>query len=485
MVEYESPKKGQDLFLDKKVPTKDGLDKLHHLRELGVALFLITNQKELMNWITNLRDLRSSSMTLWMLKELESFVEDGLMQCLKHLEIRCCGKLNYIPTTLLQPRCLTEKGVSSFWLNAMKNNEILAEEWGSRGARPLRGTRGRAPGGGLAGKILAQKNLDSLAVEATPDRLTRDWAFDTFGVVSPTISGNFSLYDNSVYSDPAQLVFEPRSWFAIKNCDHTSSSDIDSSHESVKREHNVRVIPGLNRKLISVGQLDKQGMEERFGSNEWKVVKGNLVIARGMKHGSLYLVDEPAKGCMTVPVKRNKIWFAKSRAKRVHFANVKSGAKEMLAERVQKSKPFRGFGDSGSKGCAPGTVTKSRWVLKTRTEEFYPVGSLLCLESVGGPRCISGFGEVSIPVETEDESLTGFVTTELELRGASTGPSFVEGKGVSIGVGFGSCEGGLCRQRPAWFKPKWFGRRFSWKNTCVVQRRPEWLRRTCVEQAVE
>ncbi|KAD5803155.1 hypothetical protein E3N88_14515 [Mikania micrantha] len=158
-------------------------------------------------------------------------------------------------------------------------------------------------------------------------------------------------------------------------------------------------------------------MEVRFGSNEWKVLKGNLVIARGMKHGSLYLVDEPAEG------KRNKIWFAKSRAKRVHFANVKSGAKEMLAERVQKSKPFRGFGDSGSKGCVPGTVTKSRWVLKTRTEEFSPVGSLLCLESVGGPRCISGSDEVSIPVEIEDESLTGFVTTELELGGASTGPS--------------------------------------------------------------
>ncbi|KAL8201877.1 hypothetical protein R6Q57_011024 [Mikania cordata] len=103
--------------------------------------------------------------------------------------------------------------------------------------------------------------------------------------------------------------------------------------------------------------------------------------------------------------------------------DVKSGAKEMLAERVQKSKPFRGFGDSGSKGCVPGTVTKSRWVLKTRTEEFSHVGSLLCLESVGGPRCISGSGGVSIPVEIEDESLTGFVTTELELGGASTGPS--------------------------------------------------------------
>ncbi|KAD2393307.1 hypothetical protein E3N88_40284 [Mikania micrantha] len=158
----------------------------------------------------------------------------------------------------------------------------------------------------------------------------------------------------------------------------------------------VGVIPRLNGKLISVGQLDKQGMEVRFGSNEWKVVKGNLVIARGMKHESLYLVDEPAEGCMTIPVKRNKIWFAKSRAKRVHFANVKSGAKEIYEEPLG---------------------------LKTRTEEFSPIGSLLCLESVGGPRCISGSGGVSIPVEIEDESLTGFVTTELELGGASTGPS--------------------------------------------------------------
>ncbi|KAD4179801.1 hypothetical protein E3N88_28392 [Mikania micrantha] len=201
---------------------------------------------------------------------------------------------------------------------------------------------------------------------------------------------------------------------------------LDSADDQWHFDRNVRVIPGLNRKLISVGQLDKQGMEVRFGSNEWKVVKGNLVIARGMKHGSLYLVDEPAEGCMTVPVKRNKIWFAKSRAKRVHFANVKSGAKEMLAERVQKSKPFRGFGDSGSKGCVPGTVTKSRWVLKTRIEEFSPVGSLLCLESVVGPRCISGSGGVSIPVEIEDESLTGVVTTELELGGATTGPSLLD-----------------------------------------------------------
>ena len=186
---------------------------------------------------------------------------------------------------------------------------------------------------------------------------------------------------------------------------------------------NVRVIPELKKKLISVGQLDKQGLEVRFGGGKWRVVNGNSVIAQGMKRGSLYMVEVPAEGSMTVPVKHDKIWFAKSSAKRVHFANMNSGAKGMLAERVGKSKPFRGFCDSGSTGCVPGTVTKSRWVLKTKTEKFSPVGSLQSLESVSGPRCISGAGGVSKPVETEDESVVGLATAELKLVGASTGPS--------------------------------------------------------------
>ncbi|KAL4585413.1 hypothetical protein LXL04_010033 [Taraxacum kok-saghyz] len=149
---------------------------------------------------------------------------------------------------------------------------------------------------------------------------------------------------------------------------------------------NVRVIPELKKKLISVGQLDKQGF-------------------------------------MTVPVKQDKIWFAKSTTKRVHFANMNSGAKGMLAERVRKSKPVRRFCDTGSTGRVPGTVTKSRWVLKTKTEKFSIVGSLLSLESVSGPRCISGSGGVSKPVETEDDSVAGLATAELELVGVSTGPS--------------------------------------------------------------
>lgn len=44
---------------------------------------------------------------MWMLKELESwFVEEGSMQSLKHLDIRCCDKLRNIPIRLLQQQQL-------------------------------------------------------------------------------------------------------------------------------------------------------------------------------------------------------------------------------------------------------------------------------------------------------------------------------------------------------------------------------------------
>ncbi|VFQ73787.1 unnamed protein product [Cuscuta campestris] len=56
-------------------------------------------------------------------------------------------------------------------------------------------------------------------------------------------------------------------------------------------------------------ELDEQGHEVKFRDGQWKVVKGNLVMARGRKSGSLYMVDLPSEG-VTVPVqKRNKVRF--------------------------------------------------------------------------------------------------------------------------------------------------------------------------------
>ncbi|VFQ95870.1 unnamed protein product [Cuscuta campestris] len=74
----------------------------------------------------------------------------------------------------------------------------------------------------------------------------------------------------------------------------------------------VIVVPDLKKSLISVRQLNEQEHEVKFGKGQRKVVKGNLVMPRGRKSGSLYMVELPSKG-VTAPVqKRNKVWFTVS-----------------------------------------------------------------------------------------------------------------------------------------------------------------------------
>ncbi|GKA17481.1 retrovirus-related pol polyprotein from transposon TNT 1-94 [Tanacetum coccineum] len=53
---------------------------------------------------------------------------------------------------------------------------------------------------------------------------------------------------------------------------------------------------GLKRRLISIGRLDEEGYHVGFGDQQWKVTKGSLVVARGNKHGSLYMVEVLSDG---------------------------------------------------------------------------------------------------------------------------------------------------------------------------------------------
>ena len=62
----------------------------------------------------------------------------------------------------------------------------------------------------------------------------------------------------------------------------------------------VRVVPSLRKSLISVRQLDEQGHEVKFGNQQWKVVKGNLVMACERKRGS----DHPSSKDKQSPVHR-------------------------------------------------------------------------------------------------------------------------------------------------------------------------------------
>ena len=52
----------------------------------------------------------------------------------------------------------------------------------------------------------------------------------------------------------------------------------------------VRYVPKLKRNLISVSQLYAQGFLTLL-TDTWKITKGSMVIARGDKVGSLYVVE--------------------------------------------------------------------------------------------------------------------------------------------------------------------------------------------------
>ncbi|KAK2973815.1 hypothetical protein RJ640_002613 [Escallonia rubra] len=52
--------------------------------------------------------------------------------------------------------------------------------------------------------------------------------------------------------------------------------------------NDVRHIPELQKNLISVSGLDREGYFVAFGEKQWKVTKGSMVVARGERVGTLY-----------------------------------------------------------------------------------------------------------------------------------------------------------------------------------------------------
>ncbi|KAF7113203.1 hypothetical protein RHSIM_RhsimUnG0150200 [Rhododendron simsii] len=53
----------------------------------------------------------------------------------------------------------------------------------------------------------------------------------------------------------------------------------------------VRHVPDIRLNLISAGKLDDEGYKNQFGDGKWKLSKGSLVVARGKKSSTLYLMQ--------------------------------------------------------------------------------------------------------------------------------------------------------------------------------------------------
>ncbi|KAI3501729.1 hypothetical protein L1887_29709 [Cichorium endivia] len=55
---------------------------------------------------------------------------------------------------------------------------------------------------------------------------------------------------------------------------------------------NVKFILELKRMLISIGKLDDEVRKIEFDNHQRKVTKGSMVIIRGQKRESLYMVED-------------------------------------------------------------------------------------------------------------------------------------------------------------------------------------------------
>jgi len=53
----------------------------------------------------------------------------------------------------------------------------------------------------------------------------------------------------------------------------------------------IVLAPEMRLNLISTGKLDDVGFISHFATGKWKLAKGNLVIAKGSKEGSIYIIQ--------------------------------------------------------------------------------------------------------------------------------------------------------------------------------------------------
>ena len=54
---------------------------------------------------------------------------------------------------------------------------------------------------------------------------------------------------------------------------------------------NVRHVLDICLNLISTSRLDDERFTNYFGENKWKLTKGSLVVARGKKQNTLYVME--------------------------------------------------------------------------------------------------------------------------------------------------------------------------------------------------
>ena len=66
---------------------------------------------------------------------------------------------------------------------------------------------------------------------------------------------------------------------------------LETSNGIVLFSKNVKHISDIRMNLISTRKLDDEGFCNTFHDSQWKLTKGSMVVAKGKKSSSLYLMQ--------------------------------------------------------------------------------------------------------------------------------------------------------------------------------------------------
>ncbi|KAK3022595.1 hypothetical protein RJ639_046200 [Escallonia herrerae] len=115
-------------------------------------------------------------------------------------------------------------------------------------------------------------------------------------------------------------------------------SEIKLSNGGTLVLKDVRHIPELQKNLISVSGLDREGYFVAFGEKQWKVTKGSMVVARGERVGTLYTLSGTYNHSISLAFTENQrttLWhhmlghLSESGMKILHLKNALLGMKNI------------------------------------------------------------------------------------------------------------------------------------------------------------
>ena len=94
------------------------------------------------------------------------------------------------------------------------------------------------------------------------------------------------------------LSYQKEDFGMVKMGNHVASKIVGIGEVTLMTENGsklmlkeVRCVPEMRLNLVSTGKLDEAGMINQLGAGRWKLSRGSMIIARGKKEGSLYIMQ--------------------------------------------------------------------------------------------------------------------------------------------------------------------------------------------------